>query len=898
MSMKLWSWLRTLADFLFHRGRIEREMDEEFRSHLALRAADLERQGVSSREAERQARIEFGGYQNYKEECRETLGTRLLQELAADIRYGLRQLRRNLGFTIVAVLTLALGIGANTAIFSVVEGVLLAPLPYPQSNRLVVIWETLPRSRGVATISYPNFRDWQREARSFKSMAGFGWSDYELTSPGMPEHVWGMEVSSGFFSTLGARLALGREFTAEEDQPGGARVAIISNRMWRNRFAGSPQALGKVLTLNGVDRTIVGVASPRFNLYGYAAYWQNVYTPLGQRSPAFLNHRGSHTGLLSVARLWPGISLAQAQEEMSAIQDHLDQLYPDSDRGLGAKLVPLKEQIAGNVSGTLLLLFGAVGLVLLIACANVANLLLARSAARAREFAIRSALGAGRRRVVRQLLTESTLLAVAGGALGLLFAAWGVKPVLAILPVRLPRSDEIGVSLPVLLFAFGIAVAVGILFGLVPALKSSNSNLGEALKETGRTASGGRHRAQNGLVLFQMALTVVLLTGAGLLLQRIRQLWNSNPGFDPHHVVTFNVGFSSSASKTGEGTRHAYQQLLARIREIPGVETAGLTYALPLTGDDNTAPFWMGSQRPAVAQAAPRMMVFDTDPDYLRVMKIPLLRGRFFTPQDNPKSSCVAAIDSEFAKEFFPDKDPLGQHLTFGWTPPIGPCRIVGVVGHVRHSGLSVPGDYTPDQSYFPLYQIPNEYWSEGHLGSMAVIVRTALSPASVMPEIRKVVYGADKQQTVYDVQTMEQLLSDSMWQQRFPMILLGIFAGLALLLASVGIYGVISYSVTQRVREIGIRMALGAQKRDVLRMIIGQGFRLALAGLTVGIAAALILTRVLSSFSDLIYGVSATDPLTFIAVSLILIGVALLACYIPARRAAKVDPMVALRYE
>ncbi|HKT11092.1 MAG TPA: ABC transporter permease [Terriglobia bacterium] len=882
---------------LFHKKQAEQEMDDELRFHLEKQVEQNIARGMTPEEARYTALRQFGNVGAVKEDCRDAWGIRIVNELLQDLRYGLRQLRRNPGFTAVAVLTLALGIGANTAIFSVVDSVLLAPLPYPRSNRLVVIWETLPRSGGTATISYPNFLDWQRGARLFERMAGYGWSDYELTSPGPPAHVWGMEVSSGFFSTLGTQLALGREFTAEEDQPGGARVAIISNRMWRNRFAGSPQALGKVLALNGVDRTIVGVAPPRFNLYGYAAYWPNVYTPLGQRSPALLTQRGSHTGLLSVARLRHGVNLAEAQGEMSAIQVHLDQLYPDSDRGLGAKLVPLKQEVAGDVSGMLLLLFGAVGLVLLIACANVANLLLARSAARAREFAIRSALGAGRRRMVRQLLTESTLLAVTGGALGLLFAAWGVKPVLAILPVRLPRSYEIGVNFPVLLFAFGIAVAVGILFGLVPALKSSNSSLGAALKEAGRTPSGGRHRAQNTLVLFQMALTVVLLTAAGLLLQRIRQLWNTDPGFDPHHVVTFNVGFSSSASKTGAGTRHAYQQLLARIRQIPGVESAGLTFDLPLTGDDNITPFWMGNQRPAATQAAPRMMVFDTDPEYLRVMKIPLLRGRFFTPQDNLKSPCVAAIDSNFAKKFFRNKDPLGQNLTFGWTPPT-PCTIVGVVGHVRSSGLSVPGSYMPDQGYFPLYQVPNEYWTEGHLGSMAVIVRTSLSPATVMPEIRKVVYGTDKHQTVYDVQTMEQLLSDSMWQQRFPMILLGTFAGLALLLASVGIYGVVSYSVTQRVQEIGIRMALGAQKQDVLRMVISQGVRLALAGLTVGLAAALILTRVLSSFSDLIYGVRPTDPMTFTAVALILIGVALLACYIPARRAAKVDPMVALRYE
>ncbi len=880
------------------RKQREQDLDDEIRAHLAMAVRERIERGEEPAEAEANAWREFGNATLVKEVTRDMWSWRWLETLLQDMRYGLRQLRRNPGFTAVAVLTLALGIGANTAIFSVVDGVLLAALPYPHPGRLVAIWETLQRSGHIASISYPNFRDWQRDARSFQRIAAVGWSDYELTSPGTPEHIWGMEVSTGLFATLSAKLALGREFTPQEDQPGGARVVIIANRMWRSRFAGSPHALGRIIELNGVDRTIVGVAPPRFNLFGYAAPWPNVYTPLGQRNPVYLNPRGSHDNMVAVARLKPGASIAQAQAEISAIQDHLDQLYPNSDRGLDARLVSLKTQIAGYLSGTLLLLFGAVGLVLLIACANVASLLLARSAARTREFAIRSALGAGRSRVVRQLLTESVTLALAGGASGLLIAAWGVKPVLAVLPVSLPRSYGIRLDVPVILFAFGVAVGVGILFGLAPALKSSKSDLQEALKEGGRTPSGGRHRAQDSLVLFQMALTVVLLIGAGLLLHTIRHLWDTNPGFDPRHVITFNVGLSPSASRTGAGTRRAYQQLVARIRQIPGVKAAGLTYVLPLTGDDNVSPFWIGRQKPAAAQAAPRMMVFDTDPDYLRVMGIPLLRGRYFTQQDNLKSACVVAIDSVFAQMYFPGRDPLGQSLTVGWTPPIGPCRIVGVVGHVRHSGLSVSGAYTPNQTYFPLYQVPDEYWSEGRLGSMAIIVRTPVGPAVMMRAIKRAVSGAGTQQTVYDVQSMEQILSGSMWQQRFPLILLEIFAGLALLLASVGIYGVISYSATQRVHEIGIRMALGAQKQDVLRLVIGEGLRLALAGLAIGIVAALILTRLLGSFSRLLYGVGSNDPVTFASVSTLLIGVAVAACYLPARRATKVDPMVALRHE
>jgi predicted permease len=829
-----------------------------------------------------------------REKSRDMWGLRWLEALLQDVRFGLRQLRRNPGFAAVAIITLALGIGANTAIFSVVDGVLLAPLPFPRSDGLVAIWETLPRSKHINAISYPNFRDWRRDAHSFQQLSALGGSDYELTRPGVPDHIWGYEISPGFFAALGVKLTLGREFSTQEDRHGGAPVAVISNRLWRDRFAGSPKALGKVVTLNGVDYTIVGVAPPGFHLFSNPA----VYTPLGQRNPVLLNPRGSHDDMVSIARLKPGVNIAQAQAEMDAIQDHLDQLYPKADQGLGAKLVPLKQQIVGDISGTLLLLLGAVGLLLLIACANVASLLLARSAARRREFAIRSALGASSARVVRQLLTESVLVSLAGGGLGLLIALWGVKPLLAAVPGSLPRSQDIGLNVPVLLFAFGVSVAVGILFGLAPALKSSNPDLQEALKEGGRTSSSGQHRAQSSLVIFQMALTLVLLVGAGLLFRTIRHLWDTDPGFDPRHVISFNVGFSPSAAKTGASTRAAYQQLLERIRKIPGVEAAGLTYVLPLTGDDNTAPFWIGSRKPAVIQAAPRMMVFDPGPDYLRVMRIPLLRGRFFTPQDTTKSPCVAAIDSVFARTYFPGQNPLGQTITFGWTPPLGPCRIVGVVGHVRHSGAGAPDTFTRAQSYYPLYQVPTPFWREGQLGGMRFIIRTPLAPAVVMPEIQRVVYGAGRQQTVYDVQTMEQVVSQSMASQRFPMILLAVFAGLALVLASVGIYGVISYSVAQRVREIGVRMALGAQKRDVFRMVIGQGLRLAVTGLAIGVVAALILTRLLSSFSHLLYGVGANDPITFTLVSLLLTAVAVLGCYIPARRAIKVDPMVALRHE
>jgi predicted permease len=824
-------------------------------------------------------------------------GWQSLERPEQDVRYALRQLRRSPGFTAVAVLTLALGIGANTAIFSVVEGVLLAPLPYPQPDRLVMIWEWNLKLKQVKEPSYPNFLDWQRDARSFQQMAGYKWHFYDLTSPGPPEHVASMEVSSNFFTTLGVKLALGREFSEQEDKHGGTPVAIISDRLWRDRFAGSPEALGKSATLNDVEYTIVGVLPPGFTLFGNSAE-ARVYTPLGQGDPLMLNPRGGY-GCIVIARLKSGISTAQAQAEMSTVQNSLDLVYPQENQGTGARVVSLKTQLVGYLGGTLLLLLGAVGLVLLIACGNVANLLLARGASRAREFAIRSAMGANRARVVRQLLTESVLLSLGGGGLGLLVAALGVKPVLAAMPGSLPRSDEIGLNAPVLLFSLGVVLAVGILFGLAPALRTSKSNLQEALKEGGRTSTSGHHRLQNSLVSFQMALTLVLLVGAGLLFRTIRHLWETNPGFDAHHLITFRVGVSPSLSKTPAGMRAAYQQLLERIRNIPGVESADFTYIVPLSDAENNAPFWIGSQKPAEVKAAPQTLFFDTGPDYLRTMRIPLLRGRFFTPEDNNTTPCVAAIDSVFASTYFRGQDPLGQTLTFGWTPPVGPCRIVGVVGHVKHWGLGDESGKPQAQSYYPLYQLADQWVtaSEGYR-TTTIIVRTPLAVAAVMPAIRKAIYGGDKEQPVYYVQTMQEIASESMASQRFPMILLGAFAGLALLLASVGIYGVISYSVTQRVHEIGIRMALGAHRGDVFRLVLGQGLQLALAGLAIGAAAALILTRLLPSFSHLLYGVRASDPMTFGIVSVLLTSVAILACYVPARRAVKVDPMVALRHE
>jgi predicted permease len=882
-------WLKQL----FSRRRLYSDLSAEIREHLEEKIEELVASGMPRQEAVTAARRAFGNITLIEDDSRQVWRWLSVENLLLDVRFAFRMLRKSPAFTTVIILTLALGIGANTAMFSVVRGVVLAPLHYSDPDRLVMVLESNLRFPQDA-ISYPNFLDWQCSARSFQQMAVVRLQQgFDVTGPGTPEHLTGDEVSSGFLGTLGVEPSFGRDFSPQEDQRGGAPVVIISNRLWRSRFGGNPQALGKSVALGGIAYTVVGILPAEFRFIGDS----DVYLPLGQHNPLLLEARGSHDAMVSIARLKPGVSISQAQAEMSAIQDHLDQLYPDADRGLGIAIEPLKQMIVGDVRGTLLLLLGAVGLVLLITCANVANLWMARSAARSEEFAIRAALGASRSRVMRQLLTESILLSLAGGALGVLMAIWGVRPLLAVMAGNLPRSENIGVNASVLSFTFGVSIAVGILFGLAPALKSSKADVQASLKEGGRGSTSAHYRAQSSLLIVQMALTLVLLVGAGLLLRTIRHLWETNPGFDTQHLITFKVGLSPSATSTGADIRIGFQQLLARVRTIPGIQAADFTMLIPLTPDDDEAPFWINSQKPDSVQNAPRTLVFGTGPDYLHTMEIPLLRGRFFTPEDTTKSPCVTVIDSVFAQQYFPGKDPVGQTITFGYSTPVGPCPIVGVVGHVSHWGLGETGTYTRAQSYFSLYQDPDK-WVPLNYPDWKIIVRTPLDAATVIPAIKSAVYGASSDETVYDIHTMQQIVSESMSSQRFPMVLLATFAGLALLLASVGIYGVVSYSVSQRVHEIGIRMALGAEKQNIFRMIVGHGLRIALVGLGIGAIVALILTRLLSSFSQLLYGVSTNDPATFITVSLVLTCVAVLACYIPARRAMRVDPMVALRYE
>jgi predicted permease len=874
---------------LFRRRRLDADLDEELRAHIDLAVEENIQRGMSAAAARTAALRDFGGLTQTREQYRLQRGIGFLETTAQDIRYSLRQLRNSPGFALTAILTLALGIGANTAIFTLVQGVLLAPLPYPQPQRLVLLQQSRPTTAHL-DLSLPDFEDWQRTSHSFERVAAFTWRESNLTGSGPSEHLPGMEVSSGFFATLGVKPALGREISASEDQPHGAPVALIGDHLWRDRFAASPGVLGKSIAIDGVDTTIIGVLPPGFRFWTDA----DIYTSLAQGVlPAFVNDRTVH-GFLGIGRLQPRVTVAHAQSEMSSIQQNLDRLYPSADRTLDSLLVPLKEAFVGDVRSTLLLLLSAVGVVLLIACTNVASLLLARSATRGREFAIRKALGAGRKRIVQQLLTECVLLALTAGLLGVGLAVLCVRLVLIAFPDSLPRTQNIAIHLPVLLFALAVSLAVGILFGLVPAFKSSRVPLQVSLKAGERGSTRVHQRGQKFMVVFQMALTVVLLAGSGLLLRTIHRLWTVDPGFDANRVIAFKVGFSPSLTGTPQSTRLAFQRLLDRLRRIPGVEAADATNIVPLTDDDNGGPFWLGTTAPASPQDAPHALYFWTGPDYLNTMRIPLLRGRYFTAADTTASQKVIVIDNDLAQRYFPGSEAVGRTIA---VPHFGVTRVIGVVGHVKHWGLNDPGIYNPSQIYISIYQLQDNFTAilPSYLN---LLVRTPLDEATLMPAIRGAVESSGADQPVYKVKTLEEIVTDSLAPERLPMMLLAAFASLALLLASVGIYGAISCSVADRTKEMGIRMALGAEHRDLMRMVVLEGLRLALIGLAIGVACALLLTRALSSFSHLLYGVDSSDPLTFAAVSLVLIAAALLACSVPALRAMRVNPMQVLRAE
>jgi predicted permease len=807
--------------------------------------------------------------------------------LLQDVRYGLRMLAKSPGFTAVALLALALGIGANTAIFSVVNGVLLRPLPYPEPGRLMKIYEKSP-DFSQSSVSYPDFLDWQREVRSFTGMAAYRGNDFNFTGSGQPEHLRGSLVSATLLPVLGVNPLLGRNFLPQEDQQGSSGVVMLTYGLWKKRFGGDPNILGKTMTLNAKNYTVIAVLPSDFRFRGQA----ELYVPLGQWDFVGLRDRENHPGLDVVARLRTGVTLAAAQAEMTSIARALAQKYPKTNAGEGATVVGMKDDMVGYIRPTLLLLLGAVGFVLLIACANVANLLLARSSARSREFAIRAALGAGRPRVVRQLLTESVLLALGGALLGMLLASWGTRLALAAVPNTLPRSQEIGLDSSVLLFTLLVSILTGIVFGLAPAFHSSRVNPQESLKEGARSSGGGRHRAEGIFVVVEVGLAVVLLAGAGLMMQSIWRLFRVDTGFDPHHVLTTDVALSPSVMASPAGIRLAYRQLLDRVSSIPGVKSASLTSLVPLSGDDSEIPFWSGEGPQPAPDRTSSALFYIVTSDYLRVMGVPLKEGRFFTDHDRLGSALVVVIDEVMAKHLFPGQDAVGKQFSL---PILGPVQVVGVAGHVKHWGLD--SDDTAkirDEFYFPLLQIPDKFMS-GTVTGLTLVVRTAPDPLSLVSAVRAQVAGPTGDQPIFDVASMEEVISDSLVERRFTMLLLVIFASVAVAMAAVGIYGVMSYAVSRRTHELGVRIALGASRHEILRLVVREGITLAVTGTAVGLAAAFALTRFMAS---LLYGVRPADPATFGAVSLLLVGIALLACYVPAWRATRVDPLVALRYE
>ena len=881
-------------DGLFGKRKREKELEEEVRSHLKLSAQERVERGVDEGEATSAARREFGNVELVKETTRDVWGWGFLDRLAQDLRFGLRMIVKSPGFAAVAILTLALGIGANTALFSVVNGVLFNPLPYPEPEQLVTLHESKPNFE-AGSISFLNFQDWRKENTTFSRMGISRVYYFSLTGAGEPEQVRAQLISTDFLPMLGVKPVIGRLFEEGEDEFGRSPIVMISAGFWSRKFGSAPDVLGKGLTLDGRSYAIVGVVPANFNLQVGGFHASELYVPIGQWTNPALHVRMAGLGIHGLGRLKPGVTIQQARSDMARVTEHLAEEYPEADKGIGATLIPLKEQMVGDVRRLLLVLLAAVGFVLLIACVNVANLLMARSMGRGREFAVRAALGAGSGRIVRQLLTESMLLALAGGGLGLLIAAWGTKVALQHLPSGLPRASEVGMDWKVLLFTAGIALLCGILFGLVPALRISKPNLQDTLKEGGRGSGDSKQRLQGAFVVAEMAMALVLLIAAGLMIRSLSALWSVNPGFDPHNVLTFGVSLPSSMRDAPPNAiRAALREIQNKLSSTPGVRAVSLSWAaVPLSSDDEEL-FWLeGQPKPASESEMSWAISYVVQEDYLKVMGIPLEGGRFFTAQDTERSQHVIVIDDVFARKFFGDQNPIGKRVVL--TSLGAPAEIVGVVGHVKQWGLDSDDKQSlRAQLYSSYLQGPDEIMRLSS-GGTGVLVRIEQNSEAATAAIRKALKEISSEHLMVSAQTMEEIIADSLAARRLSMIVLCVFGALALGLASMGIYGVISYLVGQRTHEIGIRMALGARQTDVLRQILGESLKMTVIGIFIGLLAALALTRLMA---NQLFGVSAMDPLTFGGVGTILAIVALAACCVPARRAMKVDPIVALRYE
>jgi predicted permease len=874
---------------LWRRRQMEEQLEKELRFHMDQHTADLIAKGHRPEEARRQARLALGGPEQVKENCRDARGTRWLEDLWQDASYALRTLRQKPGFAAVALCTLALGIGAATVMFTVINGVLFKPLSYPEPERLVTLHEQTEKYGGEWSFAYLNFLDCQCESRSLAPMAAWRYAGGGMVSePGEAEYVAGpRQVSAGLFSVLGVALMRGRAFLPEEDRPGAMPVIVISEGLSRHLYGGTAQAIGRRLVFEGRAYTVVGIAPAGLRLLGDA----DVFTPLGQNAEPIMQNREIHPGIRVVARLGPGVTLAQAQAELDLIGRHLAERYPKSNAGHGIVAKPLLQDLVGDVRPTLWLLLGAVSLVLLIACVNVASLLLARAVSRERELAMRVALGAGRGRLVRQCLTESAVLGFSGGLLGVLLAAIGIRPFVAFWPGSLPRAEDVQLDWRVLAFALTASLLSGLLFGLAPALRAPTRELEQTLRAGARTVAGSSRRLHSGFVMSEIALAVVLLVAAGMLGRTLLRLSSLDPGLNIRNVLITQVALSPNALSTPANIRAAWRDILDRVRHVPGVESVATTDLVPMYGGEDAIGYWTTAAAPPANQM-PLTLLTCVSPDYLKAMGIPLRQGRFFNDYDRAGNEMVIVIDEVMAQRAFHGRDPVGNRL---WLQFLGPARVVGVVGHVRHWGLDVDDQAkVREQIYLPFAHTPDAFLRNAS-SAMSLVIRTTIPPWNVVEAVRREVHGATRDQALYEVRTMEQIVSATLAQQRFLLLLFGVFAGLSLLLACIGIYGVLAYLTSQRVGEIGVRMALGATAGDVMGLMFRQSMGMILVGAGLGVAGAFAAGRLLERF---VPGVRSMEPWTVTIMTALLVVAALFASFLPARHASRVDPMSALRQE
>ena len=858
---------------LTHKNEMDRELDEEMQFHLQR---DIERNvksGMNAEDARYAALKSFDRLEQSKEECRRARGVGVIENIVRDVSYSLRVLLKSYAFTIVVVLTLALGIGANTAIFSFANGILLRPLPYPQSDRLAVLEETAPGMQNMG-VSYPNFLDWRDQNTMFEGIAAYGQSRFSMTLGGEATETRCSRVSYGLFELLRVPPQLGRTFTINEDRPEEDGVVILGYDLWQKYFGGDPNVVGKQVSVSGRTRTVIGVMPRGFRFPEVSQLW----VPLALTTKIYT--RNDH-GLETIARLKDGVSVTQAQSEMHSIAARIDELYPLSNNGLDVRVTSLHENLSGNYRDALLILLGVVGCVLLVACVNVANLMLARATARQKEFALRAALGASRWRIVRQLLFESLLLAVMGGALGFGLSVGALRLLLTAIPIDLPVWMNFSIDLRVLGFTLGITLLTGLIFGVVPALQTSRVDLNDTLKEAAR-GSSGRSRARSLLVVAEIAMSLVLLVGAGLMVQSFLRLRSVDTGLHTKNVLT--AALITPRAKYKDSERAALiKQIVAQVSSLPGVESASATATLPLNGNIWGRGFTVEDY--AGADQTPIVQHTVVTPGYFRTMGITLLAGRDFNDSDTKDSPDVTIIDERLARQYWPNQNPIGKRVRFGPREDNEPWHtIVGVVSKIRHQRMQ---EETDPSVYLPHQKVPT--------GGMTLVARTSSNPNDFIHTLRHEVAQLDPDVAVSKVATMEEVVAQSIWQPRLYAMLFGVFAGGALLLALIGIYGVMAFLVQTRTHEIGIRMALGASARDVFKLIVGRGMTLTAVGVVIGVGGAIALTRLMHS---LLFNTSATDPYIFILISALLSLAAFLACYLPARRAARVDPLIALRYE